>query len=330
MLARFLGALRVTLMLAAGVMVAGPVAAQQVEGTAGEGVADTPFRPVALVNESVITGFDVDQRARLLAVLGFPAASAEALRAEALNQLIDDRLKMQEAERFGIGASEEEIRDGIARLAERANAKPEAFFAALAERGISRQALEDMVAAEVAWRKVIRQRFLARAEPGDAEIDAEIALMRERALVNYRLADIGLPVAPDGSNREKVRALAERIYRELSAGGDFRAAVRRYSRSPSAARGGELGWVQAQQLPPEMAEVLAELEVGEVSPPIEVSGGFSIVKILDKQVSTGASIRQDDPQLREQVRRQLLSRQVARLAEGRLQELRRDAVIELR
>ena len=62
----------------------------------------TMFRPVAVVNDSAITGYDLAQRAQLLAALGFPVASPEALKEEALNRLVDDRLKLQEAKRFGI------------------------------------------------------------------------------------------------------------------------------------------------------------------------------------------------------------------------------------
>lgn len=329
--ARLFGALCAILM--AVVLSWGGTRAAAQDAGAGENdpaASETLFRPVAIVNESVITGFDLIQRAQILAALGFPAASADALRAEALNRLVDDRLKMQEAKRYGITPSPEEIADGIARLAKQANMEADVFVASLAQRGVSRQALEDMVAAEIAWRDLVRKRFVSRIEPGEAEIDAEIALMKERTGVSYRLADIGLPVAPDGSDRDKVRALAERIYRELAAGGDFRAAVRRYSRSPSAARGGEIGWVAAQQLPPEVAEALEGLEPGDITPPIEVPGGFSILKLLDRRVESLAAIDASDPELRERIRRQLMNREVARLAEGRLQELRRDAVVEIR
>ncbi len=316
---------------------AAPGTSAAAAGETTTGVADsaapsgeTMFRPVAVVNDSAITGFDLLQRVQILTALGYPVASAEALKQEALNQLIDDQLKLQEARRYGVTATPEMIAQDIERLAKSRNMSADELVATLAQRGVSRQALEDMLAADLAWRQLVRKRFLGRIEPGDAEIDGEIALMQERAGVSYRLAEIGIPVAQDGSDREKVRAKAERIYRDLAAGGDFEAAVKKYSRSPSAARGGEIGWVSNAQLPPEVADVLSELKPGQVAPPIPVPGGFTIIKVLDRRALSNAGIDPSDPKLREQVRRQLIARQTARLAEGLLQELRRDAVIETR
>lgn len=294
------------------------------------GGSDTPFRPVATVNDAAITGFDLIQRAQLLAALGTPAASPDALRDEALQQLIEDRLKEQEAKRYGITVSDEELRSGLEEFAKRLGlGSADELIARLAQRGIARQTVEDLVRAELAWRKLIRQRFAGRIEPGEAEIDAEIALRAERAGVRYRLAEIGIP-AGDPQQREKARALAEDLSRRLAAGGDFTAAVRRYSRAPSAAQGGEIGWVSSAQLPPDIAEALEGLEPGQVSRPVEVPGGFSILKVLDKELEKDAAGDLNDPELRERIRNQLVQRQVARLAEGLLQELRRDAIVEIR
>jgi len=75
--------------------------------------AQTLFRPVAVVNDSAITGFDLAQRAQILVALGFTAASPDSLRAEALDQLIEDRLKIQAGREIGIRPTEEMIEAGI-------------------------------------------------------------------------------------------------------------------------------------------------------------------------------------------------------------------------
>jgi len=59
--------------------------------------AQTAFRPVAVVNDSVITVYDLTQRAQLMGLLGFPAANQEALQSAALDRLVEDRLKLYEA-----------------------------------------------------------------------------------------------------------------------------------------------------------------------------------------------------------------------------------------
>ena len=76
--------------------------------------AQTLFRPVAVVNDSAITGFDLAQRAQIMVALGFSAASPDALRAEALDNLVEDRLKLQAGEQIGIRPTADIIEVGIA------------------------------------------------------------------------------------------------------------------------------------------------------------------------------------------------------------------------
>ena len=306
---------------------AAPAATAQDQGQ--QQSAATPFRPVAVVNGSAITGFDLAQRAQIMAALGFPAERREALRREALDRLIEDRLKLQEADRLGISATDEEIEAGIAELAGQGGLEADELLALLSAEGISRQAVADSVRADVVWREVVRTRFSRRVQPGEAEVESELELLEERAGVDYRIAEIGLPVQDADRSPAETRALADRLFQELSQGGDFESAVRRHSRAPSAAEGGEVGWVSSSGMPPHIAEALEGLEPGDITRPIEVAGGYSILKVLDRRVRSAEDLEGDE-QLREQVRSRLVSQEGARLAEGLLQELRRDALIEIR
>ncbi|MGR3716808.1 MAG: peptidylprolyl isomerase [Thermohalobaculum sp.] len=292
--------------------------------------AQTMFRPVAVVNDSAITGFDIAQRAQILIALGFPTASPDALRTESLERLIEDRLKLQEGARLGLSAQADSIDDGIEEFAKRAGLSADEFRTTMSTQGITELALNDMISAEVVWRQVVRGRFGRRVEPGEAEIDAEIALMQQRAGVSYRIVEIGLPTGDADRSAAETRALAEKLYASLSQGGDFAAAVRTYSRAPSAERGGEVGWVSTAQIPPDLAETLSELSPGQVGRPFPVAGGISILKVIEKRVDAADTIDASDPELRDRVRNRLANQRSKRLAKGLLQELRRDALIELR
>jgi peptidyl-prolyl cis-trans isomerase SurA len=292
--------------------------------------AQTMFRPVAVVNDSAITGFDLAQRAQIMVALGFTAASPDALRSASLERLVEDRLKLQEGKRLGMSASADGIEGGLAEMAKRAGLAPDEFRAAMGAQGITTQALNDMISAEIVWREVVKGRFSRRVEPGEAEIDAEIALVQERSGVSYRVQEIGLPVNDRGRSEAETEALAERLYAELSQGGDFGAAVRRYSRAPSAARGGDVGWVSTLQMPPDLSRALSGLEPGQVGRPFPVAGGISILKLVEKRVDASDAIDPSDPEVRNRMRSRLANQRSARLAEGLLQELRRDALIELR
>lgn len=288
----------------------------------------TMFRPVAVVNDSAITGYDLSQRAQMLAVLGAQSSSPEMLRNAAFEQLIEDRLKLQAGQAIGVTPTNELVNEALAELAEQRQLSVPEFKALLNGAGVSDTAITDLAAAEAVWRQVVRLRFGQRVQPGEAEIDSELAVLRERGNREYRFLELGLPLTADGRSPDQTRALAQRLYSELRGGGDFRAAVARYSRSPSAAKGGDVGWVPALRLPPDLQASVANLSVGQITEPLEVPGGVSILKLVETRRSEVPQA--DDEQLRERVRGRLIQRKSARLAEGLLQELRRDALIDVR
>lgn len=327
MLKRMLGAIACLAALLAGVI---PAAAQTQGQTQGGNQGQTMFRPIAVVNDSAITGYDLAQRAQMMVALGFQAASPDALRLAALDRLIEDRLKLQEAKRAGLVATQEQINEGIEELAKNANMSADAFRATMSAKGVTKQAIDDMVSADLVWRDLVRGRFGHRVEPGTAEIDAEIAVIGQQAGVTFHLAEIGLPTNDAGRSEAETQALANRLVASLNQGGDFAKAVKTYSRAPTSARGGEIGWVPARQLPQAIANELATLQPGQVTRPLPVTGGLSILRLIDKRSDASAAMNADDPKLRERVRRRLVNQQLVRLAEGLLQELRRDAQIELR
>jgi peptidyl-prolyl cis-trans isomerase SurA len=294
----------------------------------GQALGQTPFRPVAVVNDSVITGFDLAQRAQILTSLGYPGTNAAQLQTEALDQLIEDKLKLQAGKAIGITPTPEMIASGVEEYARQTRATPEQFRETMAARGVTDQALEDMVGAQMVWLNVVRTRFGGRVEPGEGEIDAELAQRSSRTTTEYRISEIGLPLQGDGRTEAETRALAERLSQSLNRGGDFQEAVARYSGAPSAAQGGEVGWVTTASMPPELRESLAGLQVGEVSRPIQLSSGISLLKLEDKRQATANAAA--EAATREAVRNQMINQRSERLAEGLLQEMRRDALIQVR
>ncbi len=322
--------LRVLLALVAAIAGPGSVIglAAGVAAAQTPGAVQTPFRPVAIVNDQVITGYDLAQRMQILAALGYPSTGADALRSEALDQLVDEKLKVQAARQAGIDVTPDMVQAGVEEYARRSGMTPDAFRALLSKRGVAKQAIDDMARAEIAWVQVVRARFANRIEPGDAEIDSELALQGNRGGAEYQILEIGLPLEDAGRSPAQTRALADQLYRSLSKGGDFRAAVARYSRAPSAARGGEVGWVSTERMPADLRAALGQLEVGQVSRPLPVSGGISILKLVDKRSADGQATADD--QTRAAMRNQLVNQRSSRLADGLLQEMRRDALIEVR
>ena len=242
--------------------------------------AQTAFAPAAVVNDDPITFYEIEQRARLLAI-GSNASPGPELNNAALEQLIDDRLRMQAAERFQVTASPGAISAAADELAQRQGQSRDQFIEQIARSGVSEDTLIDLLRPQVAWRQLVNSRFASRATPGDAEIDQEILLAAAGRSRSFRLSEIAIPAPP--GRESQAQALAQRVQQELANGASFAALARRFSRSPSAPNGGDVGWIPESRLPPDLAQVIGALQPGQVTQPIPVPGGLSFFKLENQR-----------------------------------------------
>jgi peptidyl-prolyl cis-trans isomerase SurA len=85
------------------------------------------------------------------------------------------------------------------------------------------------------------------------------------------------------SSEEQVRQLSGEIIKQLQSGVAFPAIARQFSIAPTAAQGGQLGWISADQLNPRLSQVVRQMQPGQISPPIPTTGGIYILALVDKR-----------------------------------------------
>ena len=129
----------------------------------------------------------------------------------------------------------------------------------------------------------MRQRFVqSRVNVTDTEVEILLAsdgLKRGE----LRLSHILIPV-PDGASPEEIqvaREKAESVRKEIDGGLDFAAAAIRYSGGQQALEGGDLGWRRYDEVPSAFSELVAGLQVGQVTQPLRGPSGFHILKLND-------------------------------------------------
>jgi parvulin-like peptidyl-prolyl isomerase len=277
-----------------------------------------PFSPAAFVNDQVITAYDIDQRMRLMGMLEI-GENREA----ALDNAIEDRLKRSAAADAGITTDRGQIDASLDRFA-RARAMDAAEIEkTLKKAGVSKMTLREFVETEVLWSSYVRRTFLTRATVSDLELDDELANSQRAMQTTYDLSEISLPFERD---KFAAQELAARLSREINEGGDTAALARKYSRSPTASKGGRVGPLPSDRVPPAIRSALAPLQPGQASAPIEVPGGI-VVLILNDRIDKRIEL---DAEGRERVRQQMLEERLTRLADGRLAELRARAFIDER
>ena len=281
--------------------------------------AQSAFSAAAFVNDAIITQYDVEQRAKLLTVAGAPKDGN--LRALALQSLIDEKLKREAGKTLGIGASEDVLAQAMQNFARTLRVAPDKLEARISNAGVSPGALRDFLEADVIWGSVVRQRYGSRVNVTEADVNAEIDASGLTEKVAYNLGELSMP---DGANPAANLAKARKIAADVRAGASFQDQARTHSRSPTRDKGGVIGWVPAERLPPEIAAALAPLEKGGVTDPIKVRGGVAVLTIFDKRVEEVTI----DGETREAIRRRLLGQRLEGYARDYLEELRANAYIE--
>ena len=246
-------------------------------------------RIAAVVNDDVVSLFDLVQRMRLVIFSSGLEDSAEVRRRigpQVLRRLIDERLQLQEAKRNNVTVSDQQTLQAV-KVIEKQNRLPAGQLDAyLARNGISSETLTTQVRAEMSWVQLLRRQINTFNQIGEDEVDAEISrLEANRGLPEYHISEIYLVI--ESSEQEVlVRENAERLVEQIRAGGNFRVLARQFSDGVTATQGGDIGWVTGNQLDEQVAELVQQMDKGEVSDPVRISGGYLIVKLQDLRVAS--------------------------------------------
>ncbi|KQS51846.1 peptidylprolyl isomerase [Sphingomonas sp. Leaf198] len=243
-------------------------------------------KPTAVVNDTVITGTDVDQRVALVAMANEAKLSPEdrdRLKLQVLRQLIDETLEIQEAKTADVVITPAEMTQSFAGVSKRFNRTPDAMRAYLRESGSSERSLKRQIEGELAWQRYLRKRVEPFVNVGDEEVKSIIdRLQAAKGTDEFNLKEIYLAATP--ANSQQVYANAKQILQEIQKGAQpFEYFARQFSEASTRAVGGDLGWIRAATLPGPLSEAATSMQVGQVAGPIEVPGGYSILYLTDKR-----------------------------------------------
>lgn len=238
--------------------------------------SSNPFRPVVHVNESVVTEFDIQQRARFLQLLG----AEDTGRTAAETAVIEDRLRLQAARGMGIRPSDEAVAAAKEEFASRGGLSTADFEQLLRQNGVDPEIFHDFILSGVGWREVVRTRVVPMVRVSDTEAEQEfqriVATPRVTAVL---VSEMIIPI-PEGQDSQAM-ALAEELSRSIRSESDFAAAARQYSATPSRDEGGRLPWTPLDNLPPSLRPILLSLQPGQISQPLSIPGAVVLFYLRD-------------------------------------------------
>src|SRR3569833_1588510 len=246
----------------------------------------------ATVNDESISEYELRQRVALyLATSGITGQLTDEqrkrIRTQILEKLEDEKVQLAEALKKKITVSPVEVDKWINGLLSGNRMTIQQLRASLTQAGASEEALRAQVTATIAWQKAVQDEYSDRVNVTPEMINLEMAKNAEGAhKTHYHVMEIFLPV--DNPEQDaKVKKDAEEIINQLHQGAPFAMAARQFSQHPTAATGGDIGWVYDGQMAPELNAVVSKLEVGTISAPIRSTGGYYVLAVRERQEAAG-------------------------------------------
>jgi parvulin-like peptidyl-prolyl isomerase len=295
---------------------------------AGAG-AEIVEKVVAKVNGQILTLSEFQSR-QIAAAQGArvdPAAVGAFLRqnnAKILQEAIDEILILQRAEDAGLKMRPEYVDEVIENIKkENKITSDEQMQDALAREGISLEELRRNIARSMTVRMVIQRDVEPKIAISEAELLAEYEKLKSAEFTKpptITLQEILVAEASGGAAR------AQELVEKARAGEDFAALARANSQAPSRTHGGDLGQLTQGEINPDLEKVAFALPVGSVSDPITVEGGYRILKVTAKTSGSTVPFEAAKNQLRER----LMYERFDKEREAYMQDLRKNASVELR
>jgi peptidyl-prolyl cis-trans isomerase SurA len=252
-----------------------------------EAKAAVEQRIAAIVNDDVVSVQDLNDRLGLVLMTSRIPDQQQArarLAQQVLRGLIEEALQLQEASRLSIGVDEAEIERALAEIAGRNKMSVEQMQQLLGENDINEQTLLDQLRAQISWLKIVNQKIRPQVSVTVDQLEVAVQeARRNQGQPEYLLSEIVLPV-DNPSEEGTVAEDAARLVQTLSEGASFEALARQVSASATAARGGDVGWVPASTIPPELVSALERLRPGDVSQPLRSPVGFYIFQMRDRRL----------------------------------------------
>lgn len=229
----------------------------------------------AIVNDTPISEFDVESRAKMLMLqqAGRVGKLTQELKQSALDDLVDERIKMQEMIKQEINIPDESVQEALAHLEQQNGMEIGGFKEILKDQGIPYRTLADQTKANLGWLQIMQKSGRA-VQVSPADIEARKKIIRQD-LMRYSLSFGEIVV--------KTEEEALTILQQLQSGSDFGTMVELHSVSDSRVSGGRVVDVEPDYYGSEVAEILNEMQVGQLSRPIKVKDGYALILMMKKR-----------------------------------------------
>ena len=275
--------------------------------TLAAGISPLPAQSiVCMVSGEPITGLDIEQRTKL----NFLTTRKQSPRQEIIDELINDKVKIKEAKRYGVDPGASDMDQAFSGMAQRMRLTPEQLTKSLESQGVRPETLKARLKSEMVWGSLVRGRFQASGE--STQVDA----------FEYRLQPIVL-IVPRGSaqgaidqRRKEAETLRERV-QSCEQANDYFKSMQNAAIRPAVTK-------TSADIPGPLRELLDKTPVGRLTPPEITKQGVEMVALCERKPT-----KIDTPKKRE-IREKMYNQKYEAKSKAYLADIRKAAMIECR
>ncbi|MFT3667479.1 MAG: peptidylprolyl isomerase [Pseudoxanthomonas sp.] len=254
-------------------------------------------RIAAVVNEDVVLQSELD-RAVQNVISQYASQPGQlppraVLERQVLERLVLVKLQVARAAESGIRIGDAELNNAVNAVAQQNGTTPDGLRQRLEADGMSFAEFRSSLRDEITIQRLRQSYAQSRVQVSEGEVDAAIAAQAATG-AQYHLAHI-LVGLPDGASAEQIstgKGKVDGIKALIDKGElDFSAAAVRYSDSPNALEGGDLGWRSVDEIPTAFADLLKNMTPGQVVGPLRGPSGFQLLKLVEVRDAAQAEKR---------------------------------------
>ncbi|WP_225714049.1 SurA N-terminal domain-containing protein [Bradyrhizobium semiaridum] len=286
---------------------------------AGGGVTAHAQTIAVMVNGEPITNFDIEQRAKLDALTGKKGENRQAI----LNDLIDEKVKIKEAKKFGVDPGSSDVDQAFNGMAQRMRLTGDQLTKVLESKGIRTDTLKQRIKADMVWTNLVRGRFKESLQVGEKDVNAavkESGGATDAEAFEYRMQPIvlivprGAPQSDYETRRKEAESLRERVTSCEEANSYFKAMRNAAIR--------EIVVKTSADLPQQLRDILDKTAIGHLTAPEITKQGVEMVALCGRKATTV-----DTPKKRE-IRDKMYVQKYEAKSKAYLAEVRKAAMIE--
>ena len=276
---------------------------------------------IATVNGEMLSNRDLQERANLFSLTSgilINDKNKDMIINKVMQNVIDEKIKLQEADRLGVRVSEQEIKEAYINF-EKSNGVPSGkFLNVLKEYNVSKDVFMTQIKTNLVWNKLVTSKASRSIGVSDRELDDELLrIKKDMNTQKYMVSEIVI-------GKKDAKHIDE-LVEILQTDPRFELYAVQFSQSASAPSGGKLGWVVAGQLAEPLDNVIRRMKEGEVSKAILYRNEYYIFR-LDKKYVPGK--KEQELPSDDEVRAFIKNRKADELANKYIRDLRNKAVVE--